>query len=251
MEKFWYSPPRIFFFRIRDYENIWSETSHCSDYIELMYILEGKFTLELSNDLRFTASAGDFLLVRSNEKHRDVFEPSRGLRVLLVQFEWEGAEEFFKLVDNRTLRHLDFATRAETVRRINFMHDKWDSGELDLCRMSSQLHGLLTLFYVSAENAGGRAAALAEPKPTRSDVMRQVKFYLTQNYASPITLEQLAERFEISKANLSRLFCREFGVGISRYLTTLRLESAVALLNDTALPVSEVALRHHIQPPGR
>ena len=55
--------------------------------------------------------------------------------------------------------------------------------------------------------------------------------------------ERLARRFEISAANLSRLFRHEFGVGISRYLTTLRLESAVALLNDTALPVSEVAQR--------
>ena len=241
MENFWYCPPRIFFFRVHDYENIWSENPHSSDYIELMYILDGNLTLVLSNGLRFTASAGDFLLTRSNEKHRDVFEPSRGLRVLLVQFEWEDAEEFFKLVDNRTLRDLDFATRAEAVRRINFMRDKWDSGELDPCRMSSQLHGLLTLFYVSAENAGNRASG--PQKPTRSEMMRQVKFYLTQNYASPVTLEQLARHFEISQANLSRLFRREFGVGISRYLTTLRLESAVALLNDTVLPVSEVALR--------
>ncbi len=163
--------------------------------------------------------------------------------MLLVQFEWEGAEEFFKLFDNRTLRDLDFATRAETVRRINFMRDKWDGGELDPCRMSSQLHGLLTLFYVSAENAGSRSSASSGPRPARSDVMRQVKFYLTQNYASPVTLEQLARRFEISKANLSRMFQCEFGVGVSRYLTTLRLESAVALLNDTALPVSEVAQR--------
>ena len=73
--------------------------------------------------------------------------------------------------------------------------------------------------------------------------MRQVKFHLMQNYASPVTLDQLARRFEISTANLSRLFRREFGVGISRYLTTLRLESAVALLNDPALPVSEVSQR--------
>ena len=67
MEKFWYCPPRVFFFRVHDYENIWSETPHSSDCIELMYILEGKLTLVFSNDLRFTASAGEFLLVRPNE----------------------------------------------------------------------------------------------------------------------------------------------------------------------------------------
>ena len=99
----------------------------------------------------------------------------------------------------------------------------------------------LMLFYASVVRSAGKAGAAQ--KRMRPDVMRQVKFYLTQNYSSQITLEQLARRFEISSANLSRLFRREFGVGFNRYLTTLRLESAMALLHSTTLPVSEVALR--------
>ena len=83
MEKCWNNPPRVVEFRARDYENIWAEQPHLANHIELMYVLEGKFTLVLSNDLRFPAVAGDFLLVPKFAKHRDVFEPSRGLRVLL------------------------------------------------------------------------------------------------------------------------------------------------------------------------
>lgn len=243
MGDFWHQPPRIWECRIRDYENIWSEHRHSARHIELIYVLEGKFTLVLSNDLRFPAVAGDFLLVPAGETHRDVFEPSRGLRVLLIQFEWEGAEEFFERVNNRTLCDLDFATRAETMRRIDYMHDKWSSGEMSKENLGIQLYGLLALFFASAERSASRSSGAPALKRARPDVMRQVKFYLTQNYASSVTLEQLARRFEISTANLSRLFRREFGVGFSRYLTTLRLESAMALLNSTGIPVSEVALR--------
>ena len=239
----WNDHPRILFFRVRDYENIWSEHRHSDKPIELLYVLEGKFTLEFPNGARFSAVAGDFLMVRSGEVHRDDFDKTRGLRILIVQFQWDGAEEFFKQVDNRTLRDLDFATRAEVTRRIGFMYDKWDSGEFDLFSMNVQLHGILTLFYLAAERSGLRHPETPELKLARPDMMRQVKFYLTQNYSSSVTLEQLAARFEISAANLSRLFRHEFGVGFSRYLTTLRLESAVALLNSTNLPVSEVALR--------
>ena len=243
MGNVWYQQPRILFFRVRDYENIWSEHRHSDKPIELLYVLEGKFTLEFPNGSRFPAVAGDFLMVRQGEVHRDVFDPSRGLRILIIQFQWDGADEFFGLVDNRTLRDLDFSTRAEAMRRINFMYDKWDSGEFDLFSMNVQLHGLLTLFYLSAERSAERLPEAPELKLARPDMMRQVKFYLTQNYASQVTLEQLALHFEISSANLSRLFRNEFGVGFSRYLTALRLESAVALLNSSNLPVSEVALR--------
>lgn len=243
MGNIWYSQPRILFFRVRDFENTWTEHPHSAIHNELLYVLEGKFMLEFHDGSRFPAGAGDFLMVRSREMHRDVFDPSRGLRVLIVQFLWDGADEFFELVNNHTLRELDFTTRSEITRRINFMYDKWDSGEFDLFSMNVQLHGLLTLFYLSAERSRLRSAETPELKFARPDMMRQVKFYLTQNYASPVTLAQLASRFEISSANLSRLFRHEFGVGFSRYLTTLRLESAVALLNSTNLPVSEVALR--------
>ena len=243
MEDFWHQPPRVWEFRVRDYENIWSERRHSARHIELIYVLEGKFTLVLSHDLRFTSVAGDFLLVPAGETHRDVFEPSRGLRVLLLQFEWEGAEAFFERVNNRTLCDLDFATRAEAMRRIDFMYDKWNGGEMSKENLNIQLYGLLALFYASAERTGVPPAGAQALKRARPDVMRQVKFYLTQNYSSPVTLEQLARRFEISTANLSRLFRREFGVGFNRYLTTLRLEAAMALLNSTTIPISEVALR--------
>lgn len=243
MGNVWSQQPRLLFFRIRNFENTWSEHTHAAIHNELLYVLEDEFTLEFSDGRRFHAVAGDFLMVRKGELHRDVFDPSRGLRVVIFQFQWDAAEEFFALVNNRTLRDLDFATRAEAMRRINFLYDKFDSGEFDLFSMNVQLHGILMLFYLSAERSGPRSAEMSEPKLSRSDLMRRVKFHLTQNYASPVSLEKLAQRFEISAANLSRLFRHEFGVGFSRYLTELRLESAVALLNSTALPISEVAMR--------
>ena len=243
MSNVWNDHPRILFFRVRDYENIWSEHRHSDKPIELLYVLEGKFTLEFPNGLRFPAVAGDFLMVRAEELHRDVFDTARGLRILIIQFQWDAAEKFFALVDNRTLRDLDFSTRTEAMRRINYLYDKWDSGEFDLFSMNVQLHGLLMLFYLSAEHSRLRPEGTPERRLNRSEVMRQVKFYLTQNYASQVSLEQLARRFEISTANLSRLFRNEFGVGFSRFLTALRLESAAALLHNTSLPVSEVALR--------
>ena len=243
MGNVWSQQPRMLFFRIRNFENTWSEHTHAAIHNELLYVLEDEFTQEFSDGRRFQAVAGDFLIVRRGELHRDVFDTSRGLRVLIFQFQWDAAEEFFALVNNRTLRDLDFATRTEAIRRINFLYDKFDSGEFDLFSMNVQLHGLLLLFYLSAERSQNRSAETPEPKLSRSDLMRRIKFHLTQNYASPVSLEQLAARFEISAANLSRLFRHEFGVGFSRYLTELRLESAVALLNSTALPISEVAMR--------
>ncbi len=243
MENFWSEPPQVGIFHAHDFENIWSEHSHITHRIELLYVLEGKFTLTLDNGLKFPAVAGDFLLIPEEVRHRDVFDPSRGLRVLTIHFKWEHSADYFAVVNNRTLCDMDYATRSEAMRRIDFMYEQWEPDELGKLNAGIQLHALLMLFYTSAVRAAGRGNPSAALKRTRPDVARQVKFFLTQNYASEFTLEQLARRFEVSPAYLSRLFRHEFGVSFSRYLTTLRLEAAVALLHNTALRVSEVALR--------
>ncbi|MBQ6351821.1 MAG: cupin domain-containing protein, partial [Lentisphaeria bacterium] len=83
---FWRHLPYIKTFKIHNYENIWSDHSHSTMSAELLYVLEGKFTLTLASGLKFPAAAGDFLLLPSHAQHRDVFEPHKGLLMLLMQF---------------------------------------------------------------------------------------------------------------------------------------------------------------------
>ena len=54
MGNVWYSQPRILFFRVRDFENTWTEHPHSASHNELLYVLEGKFTLEYPDGSRFT-----------------------------------------------------------------------------------------------------------------------------------------------------------------------------------------------------
>ncbi|MBQ6852147.1 MAG: AraC family transcriptional regulator [Oscillospiraceae bacterium] len=56
--------------------------------------------------------------------------------------------------------------------------------------------------------------------------------YLQENFASDITLEELAKHFAVSPEHLCRLFKRETGVGFREYLNLLRLQRAEKLLRQ-------------------
>ena len=233
--------PRIKSFFVKDYENVWRKI-HIDDQNEFLYVLDGKCTLEIGDGLQFPAEAGDFLLVPHDVRHRDVFEPQRGLRIMLIMFSWQGADEFFRTVSNVELHRLDHATRSEVRRRLDFIYELWSKKLIDTANLDVQLHALLLLFYNSVRNT---ARAPEQPKVDlgRSKLIQQVKFYVTENFASEITLEQTALRFGISPSYLSRLFQRESGVCFSAFLTTLRLENAVYLLHHSALQIAEIADR--------
>ena len=239
--KFWFGTPRIHSYRTRDYENIWAECQHASRVHELLYIVDGKSTLVVGK-LRFPSSAGDFLLIPAHTQHRDVFDPSHGLRIKMFSFEWNAGDEYFSVVTNRALHELDFASRTEAMRQLSYLCEHWETTPEGRQYANVQLHALLLLFYQAVERAL-HPDQEHRVENSRADMVRQIKFFITQNYASPVSLESISERFNISSAYISRLFHREYGVGFSEYLTAVRLEAAVTLLCDTSFQVAEIAQR--------
>ena len=61
-EKFWTIQPELSSFRVIDYENVWRE-KHISANNELLYVLDGKCTLEIGEGLAYPAVAGAFFML--------------------------------------------------------------------------------------------------------------------------------------------------------------------------------------------
>ncbi len=71
----------------------------------------------------------------------------------------------------------------------------------------------------------------------------KIRNYLIDNCMSAIGREDVARRFELNCAYLSRLFHRFEGCTLSEFMTRLRLDRAAMLLRDTVLSVDEIADR--------
>ncbi|MFW5785666.1 MAG: helix-turn-helix domain-containing protein [bacterium] len=71
--------------------------------------------------------------------------------------------------------------------------------------------------------------------------MRRVVAHIHRNYRQRLTLERLAGVAGLSAAYLSRLFHREMGEPLSRFVVRVRVEKARDLLAGTAIPIADVA----------
>ncbi len=70
--------------------------------------------------------------------------------------------------------------------------------------------------------------------------IRLTRQYLSEHYSENITLEELAENAGLSPAYLSSQFKKENGIGISDYLSSVRMDEAKKLLKGD-LPVNLIA----------
>lgn len=70
-----------------------------------------------------------------------------------------------------------------------------------------------------------------------------IKDYIDQNYCQDIKISMFSDKYFFSKEYLSRLFKKKYSSGIYEYALTLRMERALALLQDRNLQIQEISER--------
>ncbi len=88
--------------------------------------------------------------------------------------------------------------------------------------------------YIHAFEGGPAGAAGA-------GVMEDIAAYIREHYREDLTLQDLADRFFLSREYISRRFKREFGENVFDYLANVRLERAKRLLLDSDMLVVRIA----------
>ncbi|MBN2982025.1 response regulator [Cohnella algarum] len=71
--------------------------------------------------------------------------------------------------------------------------------------------------------------------------IREIALFLRQNYKREVTLQEISDRFFLSREYISRKFKQEFGVTITDYVTQVRIEKAKELLENPHLKIYEIA----------
>lgn len=69
----------------------------------------------------------------------------------------------------------------------------------------------------------------------------EVRLYMEKHYTEPVTLEQLARAFFVSKEYLSKMFKHEYGRNVTDYMLHLRMVKAKEWLLDESIPIKAIA----------
>lgn len=87
-------------------------------------------------------------------------------------------------------------------------------------------------------------ASTAEAKhAVASETLRQVLRYIDEHLDADLSRDVLSKVAYVSRSHLSRLFSKQLGKTVSDYVLERRLHAAKALLRDTDLPITAIAMR--------
>lgn len=120
------------------------------------------------------------------------------------------------------------------------------------CR--SRSYFLELLFFIDRNNqTDDRQKSLAREitsQQTSLNLVQNVIAYMTEQISEKITLGDLTRRFGINRNRLNELFLAATNRTAIQYLLHMRLELSALLLQNTEVPVEEVAYRTGFQDPS-
>lgn len=211
---------------------------HHHDFYEIYYLVSGDVTYLIEGRL-CRVMPGDMLLVSPRELHQVSIQGGR-----------EVYERYVLWIDQAEVRNLS-GDDCDLEQGLN----PFRSGYTNLLRLTPEqqtiVRNLMEAVYQESGSDGfggdilrrslisallvqiNRIAAQrpAAPETVHSSrIVADVVDYVNANYRERLTLDNLAERFYVSKYHLSHEFQRHMGTGVYRYIQKKRLQIARQLL---------------------
>lgn len=69
----------------------------------------------------------------------------------------------------------------------------------------------------------------------------QIDEYISKHFSEQIDALSLCQKFEIGKTQLYEIAKQNYGIGIAEHIRNLRIEKAKRLLEESELPLAEIA----------
>ena len=183
-------------------------------------------------------SVGDFFWIDCKEyqDYRTAEDPGYW-HVLWLHFYGANAGNYYALFQQLNqgcpVGHLADIRKAKQIMELLLELYEESSGELTVDLQGANL--LTQLLSVFLE-------AVSVPYTPKIPVaVSAIRDYLFENYAQSITLDELSQRFSISKFHLLRTFRQHLGLTPNEYLQNIRITKAKELLRTTNLAVSMIA----------
>ncbi len=224
-----------------------STFAHYHKYIELLYVYSGSLSLVVDDEAPYTVSAGQMVIINSNESHQ-LNSLTRTREYVCLQFDPEilyaedpsmaGLSEFLQTMFSKNRNHARVIDKASLdaspiPQLILSIREEWQerSTGADII-MRAAFIGIFGWVY----RIWGSSEKNNDEMISAGGFIDKVRYYVKMHYATT-TEADVAKECNYSLGYFSRRFNKSFGMSFREYLTRVRVKQAVKLLitNDLSI----------------
>ncbi len=202
----------------------------------LLIVLSGEGTVTYQGE-EFPMSFGSCAFIDCKKKYSHISSREKPWELMWVHFNGRSAASIYQQFTRSNPKGIFrcssvFYYKKAMEEMLNLHLNRSKSAEM---LSNKYITDLVTQgFLDSASDEEGQVESLQTK-------LQQVKTYLDEHFTEKILLEDLEERFYVSRFHLSREFKKSYETTIGNYLLNLRIGRAKELLRFSDKPIEEIA----------
>lgn len=217
------------------YNALYVDKMHFHDFFELEFILDG-YAKQNLNGKSYILERGVIYLLNTNDMHRYCFARGESVHYISVQFKND-------FLSKETLACIN-ACKKTIIAKVRKNYDFY----VALLRKLKGVYSGADIISVNLMRSLLETVCLsllgeADTQPDRFEENRinEIIVYIRNNYRKHITIQNLAEKFNLSPNYLGQLFFKETHMTVLQFVKRNRLLMAANLIQNTNLNFNSIA----------
>lgn len=227
------SKSNLIYITYTKYENDWPSFMHTHPFTELFLVTGGVGQFYVENDV-YPLKKGDFILVNPNTTHTEKSGEENPLEYIAV-----AVDNFSLNLDNEA-NHFMFNCILKNPDIIKYMDSMLNEQENNKPYSDHICQNILEIILIEILRTT-KTNVDTEPTVSSSKECFKLKKYLDSNYASKITIDDLAKLSNLNKYYLIHSFNRYFGSSPINYLCKIRIRVAKELLKNSDYSIDQIS----------
>ena len=194
---------------------------------EFVFVLDGELILT-KDEKTLTLKKDDMAIIMPYEIHG--FKTEKHSDTLVIGFQPDYISEYKHTFMGKTFEnHVTPMTERIKSHILEFSQ----SIETDIFEIKSLIYSVIAEFM--------KKSTLTDSKTAQNDTLRRAMIYISKHYAENISLKKVAFEIGVTSVHLSRTLNSASVMCFTDIVNCLRLREAKRLLEQTDIPISELA----------
>jgi len=213
---------------------------HSHDLHELYYMVKGSTTYYIGDKIYHVAQ-GNFVFIPKGVLHKTDYEENDNNERVVINF----SDAIFTN-ELQEIREELYNSRVMYVQeeQLTYFEELLKLIEKEYRQEDGYCSIMLKLYITELLVQICRHKYNFKPVLSGMDlIVYTISKYISLHFQENISLSVLSHEFGMSESHLSRKFKAYTGIGVNEYITYVRIANAEKLLQETALPITQVAER--------
>ena len=219
---------------------------HMHDYHEMLYVFSGHCNIFVNKEL-YDVPPGYIIILPAGYIHKTTYTDKSATTRFVIRFTQKDLElladkigmDKIDEIMSQTV-HIIPEQRREYVERIMDLMKYENDLQDDLSASFNDIHFQeLMLFLIRSSQQDDD---ILEKVVIENNIIKEVADYIYLNYDKPITLDDMAYKFNVSRSYLSKKFKSVTGVGFKAYLISVRIQAACTRLLESDDSITQIAI---------